>query len=514
MISIAYIRVSTEEQVHGTSLKSQESACLEYAKKQGLKLKKEHIFCEEGESAKLLDRTQLQNLLTFVKKNKGKIDSCIVWKVDRLARKSEYHHAIKGVLLKYGVKLKSVTEPIDDSPMGSLMEGVLAAFAQFDNDIRTTRTVTGMKARTMQGGWVHQAVYGYRNAKTKSGISSLTPDENAGTVKKLLERFATGAYSVNQAVELARKLGIVSRRGGKYYGWQSIKQMLINPLYAGFVNTSFTEGEQIQGVHEAIITPKTHYKIRSILNGKQERYSKHAREDWPLRGGFLKCSYCKHPVTGGSPKGRDRHYPRYSCMKCRKSDGVKANSMSRDQTHDDFMALLAQIKPNDDVAKAFREIVLRAWNNDYKDAVSSSERIDKQVADLQKKKSKVIDLFIDDKLDNETKVTKLDQIQDSMADLELRRSELSSEVSDKEKIVDGAVQFLTRADQFWNLGDIEVRKQIQDMIFPDGLYYDFVEGFGTVTLSHSHQLMQKVASKSDLNPGLVTLTRIELVLPD
>jgi DNA invertase Pin-like site-specific DNA recombinase len=42
--------------------------------------------------------------------------------------------------------LRSATEPIDDTSTGKLMEGVLAAFAQFDNDVRSDRTRAGMKA--------------------------------------------------------------------------------------------------------------------------------------------------------------------------------------------------------------------------------------------------------------------------------------------------------------------------------------------------------------------------------
>ncbi len=513
MFSIAYIRVSTEEQVFGTSLESQEQACIEYAKKNGLRLSKEHIFREEGESAKLLDRTQLQNMLTFVKNNRGKIEGCIVWKVDRLARKSEYHHAIKGVLLKYGVKLKSVTEPIDDSPMGSLMEGVLAAFAQFDNDIRTTRTVTGMRARTMQGGWPHRATYGYRNSKTVTGISTIEPDENAEIAKKFLETFSTGAYNLNQAILLAKKLGMISKLTGKPYGWQGVKHILKNPLYAGFISSSFTDGSYLKGVHKPLIKPDMHYKILAIIDKRFEKNSKHAKEDWPLRGGFLKCFYCKHPLTGGVPKGRDKHYPRYSCMRCRKVDGVKANSMSRDKTHEDFMSLLAQITPREDVAQGFREIVLRTWNNDYKDAIGHLKRIDSQISTLQQKRSRIIDLFIEDKLSDEMKNQKLNEIQDNLADLEFQRSESGNDVADKEQVIDSAVMLLTQADKFWNLGNLEVRKQIQDMVFPEGLYYSFTDGFGTVTLSKSHQLIEKVTTNGDLNPNLVISRGIEPRLP-
>ena len=160
MQAVAYVRVSTDDQVHGTSLDSQVKNCREHAARLGFQLPKENIFREEGVSAKLINRPELARLLTYCAKNKGKVGVCIVFKVDRLARNSEYHHIIKAQLLKTGVKLVSVTEPIDDSPMGNLMDSMLAAFAQFDNDIRLARTTGGMKARTEQGGWPHDAPYG------------------------------------------------------------------------------------------------------------------------------------------------------------------------------------------------------------------------------------------------------------------------------------------------------------------------------------------------------------------
>lgn len=509
MQSIAYIRVSTEEQVYGTSLESQEKACIEFAKANGYALPAKSIFKEQGESAKIFDRTQLQNMLSYVKANKGKIEYCIVWKVDRLARSSEYHHAIKAMLLKYGVKLKSVTEPIDESPMGSLMEGVLAAFAQFDNDIRTTRTTSGMRARTMQGGWPHQATYGYRNWKTPAGISSLEPDDNAPLVAKLLNQFATGAYSTQQAVDLAKEIGIRSKTTDKPYGWQSIRTMLENPIYAGYVRSKYTNGEYIKGVHKSIIAVEVHYKIKAILSGRYQMNSRHAEDDWPLRGGFIKCHHCDHSLTGSSPKGRYKHYPRYSCTKCHVSADIVAVSRSRDDVHEDFCRLLASTKPKDDVAQGFREIVIRKWNMEYKDAIEHEKRINNEITAIQEKKSRVIDLYIDGKLTDDQKVRKLGELDGYVADYELQRIASNDETTSKEQLLDMAIMFMNSADQLWRIAPIEVRKQIQDLIFPEGVKYHFKDGFGTAILSKSHQLITEIALAGDENPILVALTGIE-----
>lgn len=512
MQSIAYIRVSTEEQVYGTSLESQEKACAEFAKANGYQLPIKNIFREQGESAKVFDRTQLQNMLSFVKANKGKIDYCIVWKVDRLARSSEYHHAIKAMLLKYGVKLKSVTEPIDESPMGSLMEGVLAAFAQFDNDIRTSRTTSGMRARSMQGGWPHQATYGYRNCKTPTGISTIEPDENAPLAEKLLAQFATGAYSVKQARDLAKKIGIRSKTTSKPYGWQSIKTMLENPLYAGYVCTKYTDNEYIKGVHKAIIPIETHYKIKAILGGRYQMNSRQAEDDWPLRGGFIKCYHCEHPLTGSAPRGQSgKHFPRYSCPKCRVSSEVTRTSKSRDDVHDDFCTLLAHIKPQDDVLQGFREIVIRKWNNEYKDAMEHEKRINAEIAAIQAKKLRVIDLYIDDKLSNEQKTSKLNELDGQIADYELQRVAALDDTVSKEKVLDTAMMFITNVDELWRISPIEVRKQIQDLIFPEGVKYHFEDGFGTTVLSKSHQLLKKIPHQNGEEVSLVAPTGIEPV---
>jgi DNA invertase Pin-like site-specific DNA recombinase len=48
---------------------------------------------------------------------------------------------------------------------GKWMEGVLAAFAQFDNDVRSDRTRAGMKAALELGRWVFLAPIGYLNAR-------------------------------------------------------------------------------------------------------------------------------------------------------------------------------------------------------------------------------------------------------------------------------------------------------------------------------------------------------------
>ena len=68
--AIIYTRVSSKEQVDNFSLETQEQICRSYAEKNGWQILK--VFREEGESAKTVDRTQLQEIFKYIAKNKGR----------------------------------------------------------------------------------------------------------------------------------------------------------------------------------------------------------------------------------------------------------------------------------------------------------------------------------------------------------------------------------------------------------------------------------------------------------
>lgn len=509
MKAVAYVRVSTEEQVQGTSLDTQAKACIEYAQQNNISLPLSNIFREEGVSAKIIDRPQLARLLEYCTKYKGTITHCIVWKVDRLARKSEYHHVIKAALAKQGVKLVSVTEPIGDDPIGNLMDGVLASFAQFDNDIRTLRTTGGMRARTAEGGWPHDAPYGYKKARTATGKSTIEPAEQAPIAKKFLEEFSTGAYTVKEAVNLAYSLGIRTTVGKKR-SWQSIKNILTNPLYMGYVRSKYTDGQIIKGLHVGIIEEKTYYRNQAILDGNSKNYSRRAEPDWPLRGGFMKHT-CGKPMTGSAPRGRNGPSPRYSCPVCKGRDIGRAVSRQKEQVHDDFLKLMQAVRPKPGVQRLFKEVVLRQWNNEFKDLLQHTQKIEEELSALQKKKSRIIDLFIDEKLTEAEKTAKLAEVESQAGSLKLQKVEATHYVAEKEQIIDGALLFMSDPGLFWNQGSIEIKKRVQDVIFPEGLTYDCEDGFGTAKLSESYLLINEIAQKGDSNNIMVAATGIEPV---
>jgi site-specific DNA recombinase len=94
--AVIYVRVSTKEQTENLSLPTQLRACEEYCRRQGYEILER--FHEEGESAKSTDRSQLHNLLTFCRSNKGRVHFVIVFNLTRFARDKYDHCALRSHL--------------------------------------------------------------------------------------------------------------------------------------------------------------------------------------------------------------------------------------------------------------------------------------------------------------------------------------------------------------------------------------------------------------------------------
>jgi site-specific DNA recombinase len=106
---------------------------------------------------------------------------------------------VRAHLRSLGISLRSATEPIDDTSTGKLMEAVFAAFAQFDNDVRSERTRGGMKAALELGRWMFLAPIGYLNVPRPTGKTLMRGPQRAALVRRAFEEHATGVLRSNSS---------------------------------------------------------------------------------------------------------------------------------------------------------------------------------------------------------------------------------------------------------------------------------------------------------------------------
>ena len=188
-------------------------------------------------------------------------------------------------------------------------------------------------------------------------------------------------------------------------------------------------------------------------------------------------------------------------------------SKRRELVHDDFMGLLSKIKPDEPTQKLFREIVLKRWNNEFKGAAEHNARLNREAEALDERKSRIIDLYIDGRLTDADKTTKLAEIDREVVRIKIQTIEADKYADQKEAIIDGALLFMSDAGLFWNLGDIDVKRRVQDTIFPDGVNYDFDSGFEPPKLAKSYLLMKQISEAKNENSSLVATGGFEPPTP-
>jgi site-specific DNA recombinase len=382
---VIYCRVSSKEQIEGTSLESQEIACKEYAAAHNIRILK--IFIERGESAKFADRTQLIELIDFCRTSKEKVQALLVWKLDRFARNVGDHFNIKATLLKYGVQVLSVTEPIDANPEGKLMETILAGFAQFDNDIRAARTVQGMRRKLQEGISPWRPPLGYLSPARESAQKTI-PDEPDQPLFELLQKawkaFATGAYRKADILRMMASWGIATKKGISMTA-QSLDNFFGNPYYAGILIDPWS-GERYQGKHVPMVTQEDFERVQGVVSRRSHSVG-HEREraEFPLRGS-ARCSSCCHYLTGGFSRGRTKRYAYYNCFN---RSCLSRRSYHASVVHEEFASHLARIAPKPEVVTILGERVLAAaarrhdeWKLRNGRKKTELERLEKQVQEL------------------------------------------------------------------------------------------------------------------------------------
>ena len=498
---IIYCRVSSKDQVSGTSLSSQERLCNEYAQREKIKIL--GVYIEKGESAKTAQRTEFNNAIQFCAGKKHKVNYFIVWKVDRFARNKFDHAGIRVALKRYGTELRSVTEPIDETATGKMMEGILSSVAEFDNDVRTERTKGGMLARLREGVWCWQAPLGYyRPPKT----SNIVPEPSvAPYIRLAFEEYAKGTYTYKALAEFLTARGLRTRQGKKPCA-QLIEKILRNPLYCGLMDVW---GEKWEGTYEPIIS----VDLFTLCQGKNKGSIGHAsprsanNENFPLRR-LVICSECHQPLTGSAPTGRKSvKYPYYHHQK---QGCEKAKFVPKENFEQLFVELLNDITPSQRYEKLFKAIVVDIWSKKIKEFDKHNVQLRKEIEQLENDRQEIFNLHRAYKYTDEDFVEQKALTEERITQKRLLINDTWIEEYDINKALEHCFNFVRNTAKTWLSADYPTRLRFQKMIFPEGKVQFDGEGFGIAKLSPIYELSREFDGKKS---GLVAPSGFEPELP-
>lgn len=480
--AIIYCRVSSKDQVEGTSLESQERLSGEYADRQGIEVLK--IFVDRGESAKTADRPEFNKALAFCADKKKRVNYFIVYKLDRFARNQDDHVTVRAFLKRSGVELRSVTEPIDQTPIGRAMEGVLSVFAEFDNNVRTERTKQGMLERLKQGFWAWPEPLGYYRPYKGSNIAPET--DRAPLIALAFEEWSKCTYTYKRLADFLADRGLRTRQN-KRPSAQLMEKILKNPIYCGEMNVW---GEH-QGAFEPIITKELFLKC-------QEEYKKSAHVSprsannplFPLRG-LVACEECGARLTGSSPKGRRKnysyyHHPKQGCL--------KSQSIPKETFEQLFVEYLDEITPTNKYEKLFKAVVIDIWQSNYKKLDEQNERARKEIARLEQDRQKVFDFHRSQKYTDEEFLDQKEKINSAIDKKHLLLQESRVEEFDMEAALEYCFGFVRTTAKTWIESDYQARLRFQNLVFKEKIEFDG-QKFGTAKLSQVYGINQEYGNK-------------------
>lgn len=334
----AYVRVSTERQDE-YSLDSQLKLIRDYAAAHDMIVPDEFVFVEDGVSGRYAKRRRaFQNMIALAKEKERPFDAILVWKFSRFARNQEESIFYKSMLGRAGVDVVSISEPLDDSPFGSLIERIIEWMDEFYSIRLSGEVKRGMNEKIFRSEIVTVPSFGY-DVQGKSYI----PNEHAETVRRIFRDYLGGKGIMSIARELADE-GVRTRRGSiPSNRW--IRYILRNPVYIGKIRWStdgkidYVHGEEtdkallIDGNFPPIIDEETFQAVQTKLERRASAlpYTRHDQPvEWMLKG-LVRCSSCGSTLIYSNlacPSMQCYKYAHGSCSVSHSLSIAKANKIT------------------------------------------------------------------------------------------------------------------------------------------------------------------------------------------
>jgi site-specific DNA recombinase len=289
-----YTRKSSEEGLEQdfNSLDAQRESCASYIASQKAEGWRgvSASYDDGGFSGGSMERPALQRLLTDIEA--GKIDTIVVYKIDRLTRSLADFARMVELFDRHQVSFVSVTQAFNTTTsMGRLTLNVLLSFAQFEREVTGERIRDKIAASKAKGMWMGGNLpLGYDRPEAGSRTLKVNPAEAkivCHIFARYLERGSVHMLERRLLEEDIRSKQYITtkgrHRGGANFSRGALFHLLRNRVYLGEIAH---RDLSYPGLHPAIIDPGIFEAVQIKLNAQTRR-----------------------PNSGGVPVGAKAHSP-------------------------------------------------------------------------------------------------------------------------------------------------------------------------------------------------------------
>lgn len=393
-----YIRYSDHKQDDGFSVEYQIAEIDEFLYRNGLELHKHHI--DQAITAKqVAGREAFFELVQDVKD--GLVDIIVVYKLNRIFRNAYESQKYRKLFKKYGVKLMSVTQQIDeDTSAGRLMTNVLSDIDQYQSETISDHVKSSMREMARQGYFTGGTVpFGYTLDVIENGKKTrkkYKPEENEkAVVQKIFQLYADG-YSLRYLQQYLTENGFKTRQG-KQFGITTIARMLGNDFYIGTLRYS-TQGYEdiiIENAVPPIIDADLWRKVQERKNANKQITPRKRKRLYALTGKIY-CGLCGNHFfgmqSGSKQKGKYYAYRYYVCAKRKNYQACECDRIRKDHIEN---AVLQEIKKrvlNDDAIKRLSTEIAALCSNSPTELSNERKTLLKRKLTIEKQLDKLLEM--------------------------------------------------------------------------------------------------------------------------
>ena len=316
--AVIYARYSSHNQTE-QSIEGQLHDAYEYARREGYVIVGEYI--DRAQSGTKDNRKDFQRMIADAAKKQFSV--VIVWKLDRFAR-NRYDSAIyKAKLKKFGIRVVSVMENIQDNPEGIILEGMLESMAEYYSANLAVNIKRGQRESIAKGRYCGGPIpYGFKHVDGKL----IEDAKTAPIIRELFARYAAGE-SMKDIVDDFKARGIKAQNGGELT-YTTFSRALVNRAYIGEYMYS---GAVVPGLAAALIDADTFSKVQEkVASRRHAPAALKAKVEYLLQGKCF-CGHCGGHMVGESGKGRQgATYNYYSCRNRKKNHTCDKKNEKKD----------------------------------------------------------------------------------------------------------------------------------------------------------------------------------------
>lgn len=432
-IAAEYCRYSSSAQDDGYSIEAQQKAIANFAMSNGYDV--QYSYIDKARTGTNANRPEFQRMIEDAKK--GLFDVIIIHKTDRFSRSRFDSILYKSELLKYGVKVISVTENFGEGAEAELMLAMQESMAEYYSKNLAREVRKGMDVLASRG--LHTGgspPLGYDVVEKK-----LVINEAEAEIVRLIFSMYSQKYTYNDMAKELNARGYKTKSGNefssssfnciltqrKYIGEYVYNRRVAKSLtgkYNSHTNKPEDEIVRIPNAIPRIIDDETFNKVQARLNQNKRKVGTYKSKSNYLLSGLIVCGECGFHYQGNSRKGGSGTI--YSSYRCGRKQNHKigcGNSEIEKNKLENFVIeqlqnYLFSNEAIDEIAhqvNEYNKAVAKTNNEDLILFQKQMKQINKQIANLTKAIARGVD--------EDIMIDEINELNQSKKDLQKRIDE-------------------------------------------------------------------------------------------